>query len=291
MNLSFYKCQACGNDYILIDEDRNPKFTGDDRKALSKILLDRHFSIGADTLLFVRKEKDLVQCRIFEDGAELDMCGNGIRCAADLYLNESLKTSLRIMTKDKIVRTVAYADGLYRVDMGPLNEVGRYLNDKKLKKYSILSTSDLFSHKTIKTKLNNLGIYVSEGYFLNSGEAHTVLFVKDVSAIDLKEVGEYIGRNRQIFTVGTNVNIVQKIDRSTIMTRTYERSSFQETLACGTGNVASACAAKYKYGLDAQKIRVVNKGGEQFVVFEGESIHLIGPAKQVFTGQIDVDFK
>ncbi len=39
---------------------------------------------------------------------------------------------------------------------------------------------------------------------------------------------------------GINVNFVQVVDADTIRMRTYERGVEAETLACGTGSVASA---------------------------------------------------
>ncbi|MFH1768648.1 MAG: hypothetical protein ABH858_05785 [Candidatus Omnitrophota bacterium] len=85
MTLPFYKLQASGNDFILID-NRNPNRQAKSfpYKKVARDYCRRKFSVGADGLLIIEfSVKALFKMRIFNpDGSEAEMCGNGARCSA-----------------------------------------------------------------------------------------------------------------------------------------------------------------------------------------------------------------
>jgi len=286
MKVKFTKLQGCGNDFVLIDEDINPHLTEEQRKRLSSSLRDRHFSIGADSVLFVKSERDGFSYRTMEDGFDLDMCGTGVRCAARYYHGKLGRTGLNIITINKQVLEVSVENGLYKVNLGRLQPVQKYIAGFKGTE-SIVKADKLLATGTAEPP-GHLGIDLSRGYFLNPSEAHLVFFVDDTEGIDLKKAGEYFAFNKKIFPESTNVSVGTLVDSESIKIRTYERAAFHETLACGTGSVASACAARLEFGLTPAKIRVISKGGEQFVLLEKESLYLIGPAETVFSGEIEI---
>ncbi|MBN1224926.1 MAG: diaminopimelate epimerase [Candidatus Aminicenantes bacterium] len=286
MKVKFTKLQGCGNDFILIDEDINPDLTEEDRKKLSTFLRDRHFSVGADSLLYVSRDGENVSYRTMEDGIDLDMCGTGVRCAAHYYHQKEEKTSLNIITIGKAILGVKKEGNFYRVNLGKLQPAQKYTTGYKGPEL-IVKSDKLFTSDLIKST-KNLGIDLKRGYFLNPSEAHLVFFVDDVADTDLKKVGELFAFNREVFPESTNVSVGMLVDAASIHIRTYERASFNETLACGTGSVASACAAKMEFGLKSARIRVISKGGEQFVLFDGDNLFLLGPAETVFTGEIEI---
>ncbi len=81
--MKFTKMTGTGNDFIVLD-DRKGELIGKEEKLTQK-LCDRHFSIGADGILFVRESnaKANIQMVIINaDGSYASMCGNGIRCFA-----------------------------------------------------------------------------------------------------------------------------------------------------------------------------------------------------------------
>jgi len=79
--INFTKMQGTGNDFVVI-EDLEGKY--ENLEELAKKLCDRHFGIGADGILVVRKSDiaDLQMVIINADGSYASMCGNGIRCFA-----------------------------------------------------------------------------------------------------------------------------------------------------------------------------------------------------------------
>ena len=100
--------------------------------------------------------------------------------------------------------------------------------------------------------------------FLDTGVPHAVLFVPDVSRVDVAGVGRGIRRHKAFAPRGTNVNFVQPVDDA-LLVRTYERGVEGETLACGTGAVASAILAGVR-GLATPPVTVRTSGGETLVI-------------------------
>jgi diaminopimelate epimerase len=90
---------------------------------------------------------------------------------------------------------------------------------------------------------------------------------------------------------GTNVNFVTLKNASTIAIRTYERGVEDETLACGTGAVASALIASEKKGLPSP-IAVLTQGGETLTIhFHREhhslkEVFLEGSANLIYEGEL-----
>jgi len=287
MRLQFAKLQGCGNDFILVDEDLNPGLKEKDRKRLSKILRDRHFSIGADSVLFTHTEKKNAVFRTMEGGIDLDMCGTGVRCVAHYYREKKGQKSLNVVTINGTNMMVTLEGDLYKVGMGRLRPVQKYLGLQTQDRL-VMKADELFRPMETESFPPDSGIDLRKGYFLNTDEAHLVFFVDDVDRIDLDRVGKFFAFQKDVFPETTNVSVGQFVDISSIRLRTYERASFHETLACGTGSLAAAWAARQEFNLTANKIRVISKGGEQFVQFENEDLFLIGPAESVFSGVIDI---
>jgi diaminopimelate epimerase len=92
---------------------------------------------------------------------------------------------------------------------------------------------------------------------------------------------------------GANVNFIGKLGPKKIAVRTYERGVEDETLACGTGVVASALIFATLENTNGP-ITVIARGGDELQVgFEKSdngfrNVTLTGPADFVFDGTIDV---
>ena len=129
---------------------------------------------------------------------------------------------------------------------------------------------------------------------LDTGSPHYVTLRDSVRNLNTTKEGAVIRYNPVFQSEGINVNFIARAETNTLEIRTYERGVENETLACGTGAVASALAADYWNLLGgANPIKLHALGGTLQVAFEKtskgyENITLIGPAEFVFSGTIDI---
>jgi diaminopimelate epimerase len=138
------------------------------------------------------------------------------------------------------------------------------------------------------------GIEIGENYyFINTGSPHYVCFVEDVQKIDVDTKGRSIRNSFNLKNGGTNVNFVDFLNDS-INIRTFERGVEAETLACGTGSVASAIAYDLHSKKNQSEYTINTQGGKLLVrfnrlnEFEFRNIWLQGPVVHVFDGQMNI---
>ena len=267
--IKFTKAVATGNDFIIID-NRKPVLTGNP-EGIAKKLCDRFYGVGADGLLLIEKSKTAdFRMRIFNsDGSEAEMCGNGSRCAA-LYAHVK-----KIVPADMKIETMA---GILNANV---------------------------QGQTVKVKLTdpkdiqwNLCLTIHECPYrvsiANTGVPHVIHFVDDLDAVEVKKLGPKIRYHEEFSPHGANVNFVKITDKNKnkISVRTYERGVEDETLACGTGAVASAIISAEAEKL-VSPITVETKSGEALKVYfeskEGnfKNVYLEGKAKLVYEGEIE----
>ncbi len=263
--INFTKTVASGNDFIIIENNR---FSTSDLKMLARYLCRAKYGIGADGLLVSEKSKvaDL-RMRIFNsDGTEAEMCGNGIRCfLLWAYTGKHI-------SKDACIET---ASGLL------------YGNVKK-KGFIKVKLAASFKLKTgIKIILNKKTI---KGDYINTGVPHFVVVVKNIEDIDVIKWGKLLRYHNYFKPAGTNVDFVE-YKRNKLHIRTYERGVEGETLACGTGAVASALVYGYNNGYINKEIVVVPRSKEEIKAsykLENEAfrdVFLEGMAKILFKGE------
>jgi diaminopimelate epimerase len=259
---------GAGNDFIIVD-NRDLALTEALDSDTIAALCDRHRGIGADGLLAVepaRKGADFRFRYYNADGGEAEMCGNGARCFGRFtaHLGEIV---LKKVTFETIAGTLAaemVGDDV-RIAMS---------EPKDLK----LNTG---------TQIDGLD---SALHFVNTGVPHVVTFLKNAEAL----YGGAI-RNHEAFSPsGTNANFAAVLAPNHISIRTFERGVEDETLACGTGMVASALVHHLLTGA-ASPIKVDVEGGDTLEIgFEKTSdqsfanVTLTGPADFVFEGEIDI---
>ena len=258
--MKLYKYHGAGNDFLLAD-NRDGSVRLD--AAQIRRLCHRHFGIGADGLMLLgpgRDGMDFTMEYYNSDGSGGMMCGNGGRCivafAADLGF-----TSFRFMA----------ADGPHEAQV---LETG---NPKTVR----LGMKDVL-------QVDQLG---PDEFFLDTGTRHYVRFVEDVTAVDLCAEAPPVRYADRFAPIGTNVNFVHW-DGSVLHVRTYEKGVEDETLACGTGIVASAMAAFLHEHLRQTDIPVEAACGSLRVAFRPEksgfrSVFLTGPA--AFVAAIETD--
>lgn len=281
--LRFYKYQGCGNDFIMVDEMAGRRTPDQIRSRLAKKLCDRRFQVGADGVMFLERAKGVDgSMRLFEPaGNEADMCGNGIRCAAD-YLSRMLrKRVVTILTRDGIKEVSRSGTG-YRVKMGEVRS----------------TRADLKAYWTDRGKMTDSTLYVSvntknrklRGALVNTGEPHLVFESKDVDSEDVVGIGEAINGDMRRFPRGVNVNFVQPAGPHDLKVRTYERGVCDETLACGTGATATAGVALKKGWVKPGPVKVHPPGGCITIEIGSDgNAYMTGPATKVFEGVVTVD--
>ena len=265
--IKFTKMVASGNDFVVIDKSHPASPAGRQvaksasHQDLAKKICDRKFGVGADGLLVLEKSKIAdVRMRIFNaDGSEAQMCGNGARCIA-LYIG---RKSIDIETKAGIIEAKVNA-----------NRVRIKLTDPKDIKFDI------------PVKLNARNLKVN---FVDTGVPHAVIFVEGLDKINVSQIGRFLRYHEKFAPRGTNVNFVEVLSKDSFKIRTYERGVEDETLACGTGTVASTLIFALKTG-SGNKIRAYTKGEEILTVYfkkrgnKFSDVWLQGRASIVFKG-------
>lgn len=267
--IKFTKSVATGNDFVIID-NRKLSLKGDPA-GIAKKLCDRFYGAGADGLLLVEKSSSAdFKMRIFNpDGSEAEMCGNGSRCAA-LYAHAK-----KIAPADMKIETMA---GILNANVQGEN-VKVKLTDPKDIQWNLC----LMIHEC-PYKVN----------FANTGVPHVIHFVNDLESVEVKKLGPKMRYHEEFSPDGANVDFVKITDKNKnkIAVRTYERGVEDETLACGTGAVASAIISAEAEKL-VSPVTVETRSGEVLKVYfesqEGnfKNVYLEGKAKLVYEGEIE----
>lgn len=268
--LRIHKFHGTGNDFIILDSRENKPV---DPLKVSQILCNRHFSVGADTLLYLEDSivADL-KVRICEiDGSESSMCGNGLRCIGLYTMRKCGKKAITVETLGGVKKVTFVEDSLFEVAMGQLVPIGDFLNP----------ISDLI--------LDQISFSNHRFYVVCPSEPHAVCLVDDMRAIDVSFAID-IARRINKFPYGINVDFIMIRD-GTVFMRTFERGVWRETLACGTGAVASAYVARAVFGLRENPVKVAAKGGSLEVFFDNSESYLKGEARYVFSGTAEIEIE
>ncbi len=257
MSHQFFKYHGTGNDFIIMD-NRQLIFDKNNTKLIAE-LCDRRFGIGADGLILLElsSNADFTMVYFNSDGRTSSMCGNGGRCIVHFanYL-DLIKDKTTFEAIDGLHDAVI-ENGLVHLKMQNVTDIRQY-ND-----YVVLDT----------------------------GSPHYVQHLADVETIDVLNEGRQIRNSAPFKTNGINVNFVAANEQDKYAVRTYERGVEDETYSCGTGVTAVALAMHYIGETEKNLIAIQTKGGALSVKFEVQNGHyhniwLIGPATQVYTGEI-----
>ena len=246
MKIEFYKLQASGNDFILLDNSKG-KFKASSAfyKKFAKKYCSRKLGIGADGVLVIQpSSKALFKMRIFNaDGSEAEMCGNGARCVGLWASLAKKKENITFETKAGIIEA-RISGRSRRALVSPARDINDTICRSNISNGVKIKTSAPFGLKTdLQLKVSGRGMKVN---FINTGVPHAVIFVQGLEKIDVDKIGREIRFHKQFKPAGANVNFVEIKDKNSLSVRTYERGVEAETLACGTGSVASAIISWFK---------------------------------------------
>ena len=273
--LSFNKSHGLGNDFIIID-DRKDGIS--DYASLARRLCDRFTGVGADGLLVLLESHVCnVRMRIFNsDGSEAQMCGNGIRCFAKYVYEKGIITQpeFSVETRGGVMRP------RLNLNRGAVESVTVDMGTPMFGRASIPMLGK-WRFLMQKIRVLNREFTVSSMFMTIP---HTVVFVDDISSIDVGRYGPAIERH-PLYPEGTNVNFVQVLDSGSIAARPWERGC-GITLACGTGASASAVACALA-GLTRRRVSVNLELGKLEILYSPSGrVYMTGPAENVFEGTI-----
>jgi diaminopimelate epimerase len=267
IKIPFCKMNGSGNDFILVD-NRERILDGDHLGDFVPRVCARKVSVGADGVILIEpSERVHFRWRFFNaDGSEAEMCGNGGRCAARFAVLRGISPErLSFETLAGIIEAEVHGR---RVKLQMVQPSGMELE--------------------LKVKIEGDAHFL---HFINTGVPHAVEFVEDASRAAVVDLGRKIRFHPQFQPAGTNANFVQPVDRGHLKVRTYERGVEDETLACGTGAVASALIAAAR-GLADSPVAVETTGGEVLNIHfqrkgKGfERVFLEGDTRLVYEGEL-----
>jgi diaminopimelate epimerase len=264
--IPFWKMHGAGNDFVLVD-DRGEAFPATDIDWMAS-LGDRRTGVGCDGFMLIQgSTKADFRMRFFNpDGNEAEMCGNGARCVARLASEIGAASAQMSIETVAGVLTAEIVGELVRLQM---TEPTDWRMDRDL----ALPGGDI------------------RYSFVNSGVPHAVIQSDDLAGHDVRGMGNAVRYHNDFAPAGTNANFIGITGEQSLTIRTYERGVEDETLACGTGIVASALVAA-KLGKVSSPVSVTCAHGDVLeVAFDltengAENVMLLGPAEHVFRGTL-----
>jgi len=268
--IPFYKMSGAGNDFIIID-NRNQIVADKDLSGFIASICRRKMSAGADGLILIEaSDKFDFRWRFFNsDGSKAEMCGNGARCAARFaHVTGIAGTTLSFETEAGVVSA--------------------QINEDRVK-VKMPDPSDL--KLAYPLKLSNRSLEISS---INTGVPHTVVMVEQVADVDVVTLGREIRLHQTFAPAGTNANFVQRSTGNAIEIRTYERGVEDETLACGTGAIASAIISARRFQMNSP-VDVKTRSGEYLTIYfsakdgQFDDIYMEGGARIIYSGELQPD--
>ncbi|MBP9876335.1 MAG: diaminopimelate epimerase [Leptotrichiaceae bacterium] len=275
--VKFEKYQGLGNDFIIVNEKELIEKGIPDYNEFAALVCDRHFGVGADGLLILKYVANMPFMFYYNsDGSQAPMCGNGIRCFAHYIKNNKIEEkdtfTVKVVPGDLTIETHQEEDGEFwaKVNMGkPIFNVNKIINSNK---------EELIKEKIV---VNNQEVEIS---YIFMGTDHAVIFVDNLSNMNIPELGSAIENYTEIFPKKTNVNFAHVKDRNNIEIITWERGAGL-TLACGTGATATAVIANY-LGMVDNKVNVKVPGGMLVIDVDGKDSEafMTGPSEKIAEG-------
>ncbi len=288
IRVPFTKMHGAGNDYIYVN---TLAATVPSPEQASIAWSDRHKGIGSDGLVLIGRPSDTTKAdysmRIFNaDGSEAMMCGNASRCIGKYLYERGLThhTLIRLETRSG-VKTLSLH----------LDEPGVAVDHDGQEHHVTSVTVDMLEPQ-LENPTQYLGfaptfqIHGTLGArFVSMGNPHYVIFVEDLSKVDVAKEGARLERSHS-FPERCNIEFAQVVAPGKIRTRVWERGS-GITMACGTGACATAVAAA-KLQLSGRESDILMDGGDLHIEWStaDNHVYMTGPAAFVCDGEISLPY-
>ena len=264
----FVKMAGGGNDFLLFEADAR-LLSDEDRRRIA-LLCRRGLSVGADGALFVSEGEDSrVHLDYFNaDGGLASFCANGTRCAARYAVTRRL-----VEGSEPVLET---GWGLIRARVEG-EEVTLHLPALAL------------PGKPIAIAGEGLPALATP---ITVGVPHLVVFIRgDLEALPIARLAPPL-RRHPAMPEGANINFVEVTGPGSVRVRTWERGVEGETLACGSGVVASAIVAARERLVSPPVVCATRSGAAFTVEFaerDGEIVDatLTGDAREIYSGQLN----
>ena len=274
--MRFTKMHGLGNDYVYVDCFGQQVA---DPAGLARTISDRHFGVGGDGLILILPSDQAdVRMRMFNaDGSEGQMCGNGIRCVAK-YAYDHGRTHANPMS----VQTAAGIKTI-QLELDAADKVTQATVDMGEPILDPVQIPVNIPQKRVVDLPVRTPKYAYNMTCVSMGNPHAVIYVDDVNAVPLEQVGPELEHHR-LFPQRINVHFVQVHSQGEVTMRTWERGS-GITLACGTG-ASAVCVAGVLTGKAGRKIVAHLPGGDLRLEWRADNNHvyMTGPAAEVFSG-------
>ena len=239
-----------------------------------------HFGIGSDGLVLIGRPSESgvadFSMHIYNaDGSEAMMCGNASRCIGKYLYEKGFIKNTRIK-----LETLSGVKVL-NLHLNDENKVGSVTVDM-LEPITEMPEQFTGKHPSLSSIPG-----ADKGVFVSMGNPHYVIFVDDISDINIAEYGKILERD-QAFPQRCNIEFAQLVGKDKLRTRVWERGS-GITMACGTGACATATAAII-LGLTDRKVDIIMDGGTLNIEWNKDDghIYMTGPAEFVFEGEIQI---
>ena len=280
--VKFTKMHGAGNDYIYVN---TLLYNIADPAKAAIAWSAPHTGIGSDGLVLIGESKlpeADYSMRIFNaDGSEAMMCGNASRCIGKYLFEKGItdKTEIRLLTLSgiKILRLHLDESGK-KVESVTVDMLEPVLANRKQ-----LASEDGSMTDGLVDVLDR----EFRGTFVSMGNPHFVIFVDDISGVDVEKYGKALEYD-PLFPERCNIEFAQVLDGGKIRTRVWERGS-GITMACGTGACATAVAAS-KTGRATRASDIVMDGGTLHIEWSeaDNHVYMTGPAAFAFEGEVEI---
>jgi diaminopimelate epimerase len=255
-----------GNDFVFFDARSDRPGSLENAAAIGAIC-DRRRGIGADGVVFLEHDNGRAfGIRYFNrDGSLAELCGNASLCSVTLARRLGI---------------VGGTDDFeFGTSSGPLR--GRFREDGP--EIDTARVADLVEEFPTERAAGELRIG-----FARVGVPHLVVLCEDLERVDIMARGSEL-RHLRSLPRGANANFVARRAGGWAM-RTYERGVEEETLACGTGAVATAALLR-QWGLAESPVSILTRSGQLLIVRFREQGHISTPSLQgegrlVFQGSL-----
>ncbi len=282
--VAVYKMTGSGNDFVVVDG----RSSSPDEWAAADIqaVCARGTGVGADGLVFVGPGSTAGAVRMTylnSDGSRA-MCGNAALCATRLAAHLGLANSLAMRLETD--------GGVYE------SRCARDDGRAEVRFAGVAAPAPVASSLLVDGERRAVLVTV--------GVPHLVVLVDDVEPVDVLGRGKPLRHEPALGPEGANVNFVAPPEgprgggsegrdgaRGTEWPmRTYERGVEAETLACGTGAIAVACAldhwelAQLPLTVRTRSGRALDVRGQRGTAGGYADIWLTGEARMVWRGVI-----
>ena len=276
----FTKMHGAGNDYIYVN---TLLYNIEDPVKAAIQWSVPHTGVGSDGLVLIDEAKIPeadYSMRIFNaDGSEAMMCGNASRCIGKYLYEKGLtdKTQIRLLTLSGIKILNLHLDATGKT----VESVTVDMLEPVTKNKAQLSTDD----GSLTEGLVEADDKEFRGTFVSMGNPHFVIFVDDISEIDVARYGKILEYD-PLFPERCNIEFAEVLPSGAIRTRVWERGS-GITMACGTGACATAVAAAIT-GRASRESDIVMDGGTLHIEWSEQDghVYMTGPAAFSFEGEV-----